>query len=76
MKHFELKCSHCGWAHAAIPLSSVPPEHLGSYLGCAHRGAPSRDFVPSGRDDTPLGWMVPPVLTPESLLLDLLSGVP
>jgi hypothetical protein len=77
MKNFELKCSHCGWVHAAIPLSSEPPEHLGSYLGCVHRGAPSRDFVPTGRDDAPAdGAPLPPVLTPESLLLDLLSGVP
>jgi hypothetical protein len=76
MKHFEVKCPSCGWVHAAIPLSSVPPEHLESYLNGGHCGAPSRDFVPSGRDDAPLGWMVPPVLTPESLLLDLLSGVP
>lgn len=73
MKHFEVKCPSCGWVHAAIPLSSVPPEHLESYLSCAHCGAPSREFVPAGRYDAPLGCMLTPVLTPESLLLDLMS---
>jgi rubredoxin len=59
-KNLEVKCDKCGWVHVAIPLETAHEcadsvEELSRYYRCFFCGAPSRDFVPAGEDDAPMG---------------------
>ena len=73
MKYVEVKCPRCGWVHAAIPLSEVSLDALEDCMKCYRCGAPSREFVLAGPDDAPVGCTLQPVLTPYSLMQDLVD---